>query len=143
MFVLAVFSSAALLVVPPSMARHARFVAEMVILLCLIAPLSGIVATGTDLSRTVSVQGISSGSFSLSRFYAQELESRIRQIGQRAGIPIESVKVAAAGGGLTLTGVTVSVSEKLDSALEAAFRDALAAYVGLRRDSVVIVQPAH
>lgn len=142
LFMLAIFSSTALLIVPRSMLKQARFVAEMLLLLCVIAPLAGLLRSinGSASLPPLPATGSAWG-FSLEQFHAEETARRVSEVATRAGLPVESVKVATKDAGFSLAEVTVCLSAKPEDEELAAFRDTLGAYLGIRKDRVKFVVP--
>lgn len=143
LFVLAVFSSTVLLITPKSALKQARFVAEMLLLLCVIAPLAGLLgSTGTAVGAMPSLPGAEGAErFSLEEFYAGEIARRVIEIGSRAGIPVESVKVTTKDAGFSLAEVEVYLSDLPGDEAVATFKDTLGAYLGIQKDKVKVVLP--
>jgi hypothetical protein len=139
LFILAVFSSTVLLVVPKSMLKQARFVAEMLLLLCVIAPLGGLLGAAGRAALLPEVGAAPVSQFSLEKFYAEETARRVTEIGARTGIPVDSVKVVTKDSGFTLVEVTVYLAEPAEEDQVVAFRAALGAYLGVQKDRVKVV----
>lgn len=139
-FLLAIFTSTALLIIPKSMQKQARFVAEMLVLLCVVAPLAGLVNAGTREAMTPTAPSLPSPEVSaLGKFYADETARRVAEIGQRTGMPIVEVTATTSGAGLSLAGVIVRVSEQPDDERFRAFAESLAAYLGISKDRLRVV----
>lgn len=97
-YLVAVISSAALVLIPKSMQKQSKFVIELLLLLCILAPVAGFVG------KPQQVAGLRLGQdtweadgFSLERFYALEVQRRVTQLALAAGLPIHSVQVEPAG----------------------------------------------
>ncbi len=142
LFLLSIFSSAALLIVPKPMQKQARFVAEMLLLLCVVAPLAGLLGSSTRAALLPSATDSGyAGQFSLGKFYAEETARRVTEIGQRAGVPVESVKVATGDAGFSLTEVVIYLSNRPADETLRAFRETLGAYLGIPKDRLKLVVP--
>jgi hypothetical protein len=141
-FVLTVFSGTVLLLVPKSMTKQAKFVVEMLLLLCVVAPLAGLFR-GND--RSVLTLGASwkevSSSVSLERFLASETSRRVLEMGARADIPIDHVEAVPDAGGFTLVAVKIWLKESVPPDTLDPFMATLSAYLGVPRDTVTIIQP--
>ncbi|MEX0975143.1 MAG: hypothetical protein WD024_07350 [Bacillota bacterium] len=139
-FLLAIFSSTVLLIVPKSMQKQSRFVAEMLLLLCVVAPLGGLLSAGTraalmqpDSGATAAVQ------FSLGKFYAEETARRVTEIGQKAGLIVESVSVTTKDAGFSLAEVLVRLKSQPEEERLHAFVESLSAYLGIQEDRLRVV----
>ena len=141
LFLLSIFSSTALLLVPKSMQRQARFVAEMLILLCVVGPLASLFSSGARTALPSAFQLTGSGETSLGEFYAQETARRVAEIAQKAGIPVKTVNVTTSDTGLSLKQVAVYLSDQTPEETLAAFRETVAAYLGVPRDKLKIYVP--
>lgn len=142
LFVLAVFSSAVLLVTPKSAQKQARFVAEMLLLLCVIAPLAGLLTSAGASAGTPSLPDVQgSEQFSLEKFYAEETARRVIEIGVRAGVPVDKVKVTTKDAGFSLAGITVYLKERVPDDAVNAFTSSLGAYLGIGKGEVLVVMP--
>ncbi len=141
-FVLTVFSSTALLLVPKSMTKQAKFVVEMLLLLCVIAPLAGLFRDG---GRSALTSGDSWGEVSspaaLEKFLASETRRRILEMGAKANIPIEDAKAVAAKGGFTLAEVKIWLKDSVPLDTIKPFVATLSAYLGVPEDTVTVIQP--
>jgi hypothetical protein len=134
-FLLAVFASTVMLLVPKSVMRQAKFVSELLLLLCVIAPLAGILRTGTPgLPRSASE---TFSDFSLGEFYSNETARRIEELGQKCGVEIKAVSVSTKDGGFSLDRVDVEVMQASGDRL-AAFREAIEIYTGIPGEKVEI-----
>jgi hypothetical protein len=142
LFLLSIFSSTVLLIVPKSMQKQARFVAEMLLLLCVVAPLSGLLASGSRAALLPSASGAGyPQQFSLGKFHAEETARRVIEIGQRTGIPVETVKVTTGDAGFSLVEVVVYLAGQPPDDTLRSFRETLGAYLGLQRDKLKLVTP--
>lgn len=142
LFVLAVFSSTVLLVTPKSMLKQARFVTELLLLLCVVAPLAGLLNSANAaaaLPQVWSVEG--PDRFSFEKFYAEETAKRVIEIGLRVGVPVDSVKVTTKDSGFSLAGITVYLKDRPAGDALAVFRDSLGSYLGVPSDKVEVVLP--
>ncbi|QUL98933.1 MAG: hypothetical protein IMF26_02345 [Candidatus Fermentithermobacillus carboniphilus] len=139
-YLLAVFSSAVLLIVPKTMQRQARFVVEMLMLLCVLAPLFHLMPR--PIETTVSSGSYVSGSYtaSLERFYVAEVERRVREVGQGAGIAIRDVEVVVTGSapGFRVGAVKVVLGRDLTEEEARRFREVTGAYLNIPPDRVAL-----
>lgn len=139
-FLLSIISSTALLIVPKPMQKQSRFVAEMLILLCVIAPLGGLIGAGTR--EALATPGLPSqpeeGS-SLGKFFAEETARRVTEIGLRTGIPVLEVTVATKDRGFSLAEVVVRFEKQPPEEQMKAFTEGLGAYLGIGKDKVRVV----
>ena len=138
LFLISIFSSTALLLVPKSMQRQARFVAEMLILLCVVAPLARMLTTPAASTIWSSMGSNQADQGSLGEFYAWETARMVAEIGRRAGIPVKTVEVGVGETGLSLSAVTVYLSGPVDPEAAQAFRDSVAAYLGVPKDKLQV-----
>ncbi len=139
LLVLAVFSSGALFVVPRSMLRQAKFVIEMVLLLCVIVPVSFLPRVETShapWNQAATVPG-DAEPFSIERFYARETETRVEEIARKLKIPLAGVSVST-GSGLRLSAITVLVETMPEEETLQAFRQSLISYMGIPAEKVII-----
>ncbi|MGE5580393.1 MAG: hypothetical protein ACM3WU_10150 [Bacillota bacterium] len=139
-FLLSVIASTALLVVPKSMQKQSRFVVEMLILLCVIAPLHGLIPQGTEAALApngppTAGQEVSS----LGKFYANETARRVAEIGEQAGVPVLEVTVLTGSSGFSLSSVVVRLREQPSDERLSAFTGSLAAYLGIGKDRLRVV----
>jgi hypothetical protein len=122
------------------MQKQTRFVAEMLILLCVVAPLGGLVSSGTKAAVLPSGSGASvAGEFSMGKFYADETARRVAEIGETAGIPVQSVTVTTRDSGFSLAEVLVKVAEQPEEGRMRAFTESLTAYLGIGKDRLRVV----
>lgn len=139
-FLLAVVSSTALLLVPKSMQKQSRFVAEMLILLCVIAPLATLVsATARETLVPGGLAAVVGEQPSLGKFYADETARRVTEIAQRTGLPVVEVSVATKDSGFSLASVVVRLAEHPEGDRLTAFTGSLAAYLGIGNDKLWVV----
>jgi len=139
-FLLSVISSTALLIVPKSMQKQSRFVAEMLVLLCVIAPLGGLLRAGTR--EALAPPGLPSQpeeAFSLGKFYGEETARRVSEIGQQTGMTVTEVTVATKDAGFTLAEVVVYLEEQPPEERMKAFTESLTAYLGIGKDKLRVV----
>lgn len=125
--------------VPRSMLRQARFVIEMVLLLCVIAPAIGFLPrvemAGASWNPTAAVPG-DAEPFSIERFYARETESRVEEIARRLKIPLAGVSVSI-GSGLRLSAITVLVEAMPEEDVLQVFKQSLTSYMGIPGEKVI------
>ncbi len=141
-FVLSVLTSTALVLVPKSMQKQARFVTEMLILLCIVAPLA-------SLMRNVGLQSdIAQYQWdelnqpqTLETFLALETERRVLQITNDAGIPVLDVEALASKGGFTLAQVKIWSKDRVPEGAKESFVATLSAYLGVPKDKITVIQP--
>ncbi len=139
-FLLAIFSSTVLLIIPKSMQKQSRFVAEMLLLLCVVAPLGSLLGAGSRETLVPAVPGSSTTvQFSLEKFYADETARRVTEIGQKAGIPVEGVTVTTKDSGFSLSEVVVRLAERPPDEQLTAFTESLSAYLGIQKNRLRVV----
>ncbi len=139
-FLLSVIGSTAMLIVPKSMQKQSRFVVEMLILLCVIAPLSGLIPRGTEAALAINGAAPAGDSPpSLSTFYANETARRVSEIGKQAGVPVLEVTVLTESSGFSLSAVVVRLREQPPEERLEAFTGSLAAYLGIGKDKLRVV----
>ncbi len=139
-FLLAVFSSTVLLVIPKSMQKQSRFVAEMLLLLCVIAPLGGLVSSGAQSALAPGNGAVAEGeATSFGDFYSSETARRVAEIGQAIGLSIESVDVATKDSGFSLASVVVHLTDRPSDDELASFTEGLSAYLGIGKDKLRVV----
>lgn len=134
-FVLAVFASTVMLLVPKSVIRQTRFVSELLLLLCVIAPLAGVLKGGTFGLPGRAAQTFAD--FSLGDFYSAETARRIGELAITCGVEVKSVSVRTKDGGFSLDTVSVSVSPCPDDRLDE-FHKAIQVYTGIPAEKVEI-----
>jgi hypothetical protein len=138
LFLLAIFSSTVMLLVPKSMTKQVKFVSELLLLICVIAPLAGLVRSGSAVGLPTSQVTTDFASFSLGEFYAKETAQRVRELGEKAGLSVESVEVRTKDGGLSLDEVSVVVAPGASPEELGAFREAIGIYAGIPEDKVML-----
>jgi len=139
-FLLSVIASTALLVVPKSMQKQSKFVVEMLILLCVIAPLRGLIPRGTEAALSSNgLAGAGQEEPSLARCYANETARRVAEIGEQAGVPVLEVTVLTDSSGFSLSSVVVRLSEQPSEERLNAFTASLSAYLGISKDRLRVV----
>lgn len=134
-FLLAVFASTVMLLVPKSVVRQAKFVSELLILLCVIAPLAGILRSGTPGLPQTATETFAD--FALGEFYSNETARHIRELGETCGVGVKAVSVSTKDGGFSLDRVDVEVEPTSADEL-AAFREAIEIYTGIPGEKVEI-----
>jgi hypothetical protein len=136
LFLLSVFASTVMLLVPKSVIRQAKFVSELLLLLCVIAPLAGILRSGTPNLPLRAEETFTD--LSIGEFYEAETARRIRELAEECGVEIKAVSVNTKDGGFSLDKVDVTVMPGPgDDRLEA-FREAIRIYMGISREKVEI-----
>lgn len=97
-YLLAVISSAALLMIPRGMQKQSRFVIEMLMLLCILAPVAGFSGKFYDTATVTWNYGeYDFGAASLESFYSREIERRVMEMSIAAGLALDSVSVQVEG----------------------------------------------
>jgi hypothetical protein len=145
-YLVAVVSSAALVMIPKSMQKQSKFVIELLLLLCILAPVAGFVSKPHQVAGVMWGQaGWAPDSFSLERFYATEVERRITQMGIAAGLPIHSVEVETRGFAPDFSGSKVCVYlmapvDEADAQVIHAFRELIATHLDLDPDNICFEQ---
>ncbi len=140
-FILSVFSSTALLLVPRSMNKQAKFVVEMLILLCVIAPLTGLFPGAVEALMPDGYPGEAPAGSSLESFLASETSRRVKEIASQAGVPIKEVVTTVQKGGFALAEVKVWLAQEISWETESQFASTLAAFLGVSEVAVTVVQP--
>ncbi len=139
-FMLSVLSSTVLLIVPKSMQKQSRFVVEMLLLLCVIAPLSGLLGSGAqDALASTGLPSQSAEATSLGRFYAEETARRVSELGEKAGLSIAEVAVATKNAGFSLAEVIVRLGANPSDEQMDAFTKSVSAYLGINQDRLRVV----
>ncbi len=141
-FVLSVLTSTALILVPKSMQKQARFVTEMLILLCIVAPLAGLMR---NVGLHTDVTGYQWDEINqpavLETFLASETEKRVLQISADAGIAVSGVEAQASKGGFTLDHVKIWAEDEVSESSEESLVATLSAFLGVPQDKITIIQP--
>lgn len=138
LFLLAVFSSTVMLLVPKRVQRQARFVSELLLLLCVIAPVAGLLKSGTT-GLSLDSAPATFTDLSLGRFYSVETAQRIAELGTRCGVETQAVSVTTKDGGLSLDRVEITLKPGIEDDRIEAFREAIQVYTGIPGDKVEIV----
>ncbi len=145
-YLVAVISSAALLMIPKTMQKQSKFVIELLLLLCILAPAAGFVTKPYDVAGIAwGYQERNSGSVSLELFYAREVERRVTEMGVVAGLPVHSVLVETEGfaPGFSGSKVTLYLTSPVDetgSDTIDRFRELLAAHLYISVDNICFEQ---
>lgn len=137
LFLLSVFTAAVILVAPKSMRTKVQFVCEIILVLCATAPLLGFVRTG-ELTLPASVSREIEPLPSLGDFLVTETARRVREIGRLLEIGVGEVAVETDRGGLSLTGIRVTIEADADAAQE--FGEALGLFAGIPKDKIDITR---
>lgn len=105
----------------------------MLILLCVVAPLGGLLRSGRDAAVLSASPGSGYGEqSSLGRFYSEETARRITEIGRSAGLLVESVKVTTGDSGFSLVEVVVCLGGGPGDEVVRAYRETVRAYLGIQ-----------
>lgn len=139
LFLLAVFSSTAMLLVPKSMVKQVKFVSELLLLLCVIAPIAALIRSEGGIGLPSAQVPTVPDEFSLSRFYSKETARRVAELGETTGVRVQSVNVVMKDGGLALGEVAVVVGPGATGEQLAAFKEAVRIYAGIPKDNVRLV----
>jgi len=140
-YVLSVLSSVVILLSPKRMQKEVRFVLEMLILLCIIAPLISLLGKPLD-KRVGAIGGTLSetSQATLEKFYEDEMARRIRELGLKANIPIAAVTLKIQGSfpAFKVGFVDIRLERPVDKEEIEAFRGSLSAYLGISREDVLV-----
>lgn len=137
-FLVAVFSSTVMLLVPKSFIKQAKFVSEMLLLLCVIVPLAGLLRSGTAGPQRTSLPTAFTD-FSLGQFYSMETAQRIAELAGKCGVETQEVSVTTKDGGFSLDRVLVAVMPGSPEDRLETFREAIGVYTGIPEDKVEIL----
>ncbi len=97
-YLVAIVSSVAILMIPKSMQKQSKFVIELLLLLAILAPIAGFVNKSYDVPQVIwEYQDLDSGYVPLSIFYIKEIQRQVTQLAVAAGLPVHSVMVKAGG----------------------------------------------
>ncbi len=141
-YLLAVISSAALLMIPRGMQKQSRFVIEMLMLLCILSPVVGFLGKSHDTAAiTMNYREYDFGTASLETFYSREIERRVLEMSVAAGLPIDSVSAEVKGFAPNFqeSGVTLYLSAPVDDIEQEEldnFRKLLAAHLSMNIDNI-------
>ncbi|MGI6620069.1 MAG: hypothetical protein ACOX35_01270 [Bacillota bacterium] len=136
-YLVAVISSAALLMIPKSMQKQSKFVIELLLLLCIVVPPVGLVGKSHEVAGIRwDYADLAPEDFSLERFYASEVQRRAVQMGLAAGLRIHSVEVEARGIAPDFSGTKVYVYltgpiDESEAEVIQKFRELLATHLGI------------
>lgn len=142
-YILAMLSSVVLLLVPRKMLRQVRFVAEIIMLLCILSPVLGAVLGAENLTiYSERFEPPESYSASLEKFYVGEIERRIKEIGNDAGIPVKSVRTNLSGFApkFSVSSVSIYLSAPVEKDKTRKFRDLIAAYLGIDSSKITFYE---
>ena len=97
-YLVAVLSSAALLMIPRSMQKQSKFVIELLLLLCILAPTANLARKSFDISEIPwDYHFWYSDSASFETLYAREVERQVKELSSAAGFSVHSVHVEIGG----------------------------------------------
>lgn len=145
-YLVAVISSAALVLIPRSMQKQSKFVIELLLLLCIVAPVAGFVGKPHQVAgMTWTLEGWEPESFSLERFYASEVQRRAMEMGIAAGLPIHSVEVETQGLAPDFSGSKVCLYlsaplDESDAGVMHSFKELLATHLGIDPENICFEQ---
>ena len=141
-FVLSVLTSTALILVPKSMQKQARFVTEMLILLCIVAPLASLMRNTDFQSHVAGYQWDELNQpAALETFLASETKRRVLQISGDAGIEVIDVEASASKGGFTLDYVKIWSKGQVPEGAKESLVKTLSAFLGVPRDKITVIAP--
>lgn len=136
--ILAVFSSGALFLVPKGVQKQAKFVLEMLLLLCAIVPVVWIVP-GLGIAEkawSASTQ-VSGDNFGVRQFFAKEMEAQVRETAKKLGM--NASVTAQVASDLRLVSLTLTVDSVQDDETLHALKHSLATYMGISEDKIVFL----
>ncbi|MGI6628238.1 MAG: hypothetical protein ACOX4K_07840 [Bacillota bacterium] len=138
-YLLAVLSSAAILMIPKSMQKQSKFVIELLMLLCIIAPVAGFIRKPIDApSATWNYREQDYRDISLKAFYAGEVSRRVKDTAISVGLPVESVLVEVSGfaPGFTCSGINIYLSSPVEEGKTDSFARFLASYLAIDQSRI-------
>ena len=139
-FILSVFASTVMLLVPKSMNKQAKFVSEMLLLLCVAAPLAGLLSGAGGIPASPELTfGESAPPFALNDYLVTETSRRVSEIASLAGISVDDVSVMPAQSGYGIEGITITLSSPVIDEDGEALRETLSAYLSVPVDRVRLV----
>jgi len=138
-YLLAVFSSAAILLIPKRMQKQSKFVIELLMLLCIMAPVAGLVGKSIDTASVAwNYREHDSNLTSLKTFYAQETGRRVKEMAISAGLPVDKVLVEALGLAPDFTcRVTLFLSSAPDQDVADSFARFLSSYLSISLEHIL------
>lgn len=138
-YLLAVFSSAAILLIPKRMQKQSKFVIELLMLLCIMAPIAGLVGKPIDAASVAwNYREHDSNLTSLETFYAQETGRRVKEMAISAGLPVDKVLVEALGLAPDFTcRVTLFLSSAPDQDVADSFARFLSSYLSISLEHIL------
>jgi hypothetical protein len=129
-----------MLLVPKSMSKQAKFASEMLLLLCVVAPLAGLLTGDGSVSVLPDLTfGESAQPFSLGNYLVSETERRVTEMASIAGIPADDVSVTLSETGYDIEEITLTLESFVPVDEEEAFRRTLSAYLSVPTDRVKFV----
>lgn len=128
-----------MLLVPKSMAKQAKFAAEMLILLCVVAPLAGLLTgAGSAPASPDLALDESFAPFVLGNYLASETSRRVREIAFLAGVLVDDVLVVPEETGYGIAEITIMVASLSDED-EVALRATLSQCLSVPADRINFV----
>ncbi|HHW27825.1 MAG TPA: hypothetical protein GXX23_10920 [Firmicutes bacterium] len=139
-FMLSMFASTVMLLVPKSMQKQAKFAAEMLLLLCVVAPVVGLLSGARSVPASPGFTWSESvPPFALGDYLVSETERRVTEMASIAGIPLDRVSVVPSREGYGIEEVRVVLKSPVSDQEGEAFKGTLAAYLSIPADKVFLV----
>lgn len=144
-YLLAVFSSAAILIIPKCMQKQSKFVIELLMLLCIMAPVARFAGKPLDASSAAwNYREHDSNLISLETFYTQETGRRVKEMAISAGLPVDKVSVEALGFAPRFScRVTLYLSSAPDRDVADSFARFLSSYLSIGPEDILFDQSQH
>ena len=141
-FVLSILASTAMLLVPKSMSKQAKFAAEMLILLCVVAPLTGLLSGTSSAPASPDLTlGESTAPFVLGNYLASETSRRAKEIVSLAGVSVDDVLVVPKETGYGIEEITITLASLSDED-EQALRATLSQCLSVPADTIRFIKEA-
>lgn len=139
-FILSIFASTVMLLVPKSMSKQAKFAAEMLLLLCVVAPLAGLLSGAGSIPVSPDLTfGEPAQPFALGNYLVSETRRRVTEMASLAGIPADDVSVALSQTGYGIEEIVLTLKSPVAEDDEEAFKATLSAYLSIPKDRVRFV----
>ena len=142
-YLLAVFSSVVMMIIPKRVEKQSRFVMELLMLLCIMAPVTGFVKNPIDRDRVAwNLQENDFGYDSLREFYEVESCRRVKELAEDLGLSVESVSVEVSGHtpNFSVGSITLRLSDLPHEEIASGLKDFLSAYFSINQDQICLEQ---
>lgn len=135
-YVVSVVASIAVLLLPKRYAKHGRFVAEMLILVCVLSPIAKLsnVSQQELFRSTFSGQEVSPSG----EFYARQVEDGIRGIANSLGLTVGEVELEIKDGSGEFARVIICLERPAGEDAIKALKKTVAAWFGMDEASVTV-----